>query len=106
MKKLFCLLLCAVMTFTLAFGSFAAFTAYGDVTGDGKVNSTDALCVLMTNVGLKNLNKDEKIAADVDANGKVNSSDALTILNFCIGKIKEFPADTFDGDPDMGHGVY
>lgn len=106
MKKIFSMLLCAAAVFTFSFGAYAKFTFYGDVTCDNKINSSDALYVLMTSVGLKSLDADGKRAADVDGNGKVNSSDALFILNFSIGKINVFPADSDYCDPDRGHDIY
>lgn len=130
MKKAVSLVLSAVMIFTIAL-SAAAAARIGDVTGDGKINSSDALLVLMAKVGMKNLNSSQKSVADVDGNGQINSSDALLILSYSIGLIKKFPAEkTPDtptekptekptdkptekttgvldhNDPDMGHGIY
>ena len=104
MKKLFCLILCVVTVLSFTFGAYAKFTFYGDVTSDKKINSSDALAVLMSSVGLKTLSSDEKRAADVDGNKKVNSSDALYILNFSVGNIDVFPVET--ADPDLGHDVF
>ena len=106
MKKIFSLLLCAAAIFTFTFGAYAKFTFCGDVTCDKKINSSDALYVLMTSVGLKSLDADGKRAADVDGNGKVNSSDALLILNFSVGTIHAFPADPDSYEPVRGHDVY
>lgn len=106
MKKALYFLLCVVGVFTFSFGAFAGFTAYGDVTGDMKVNSSDALYVLMASVGLKSLDVAENRSADVDGNGTVNSTDALIILNFNVGKISGFPVEENAGDPDIGHDRY
>lgn len=106
MKKIISFAMCVVLALTFSLSAFAKFTCYGDVTCDKKVNSSDALCVLMASVGLQNLDSDGKRAADVDGNGKVNSTDALMILNFSIGKIKEFPVDSAQPDPDMGHQIF
>ncbi|MBR6531610.1 MAG: dockerin type I repeat-containing protein [Clostridia bacterium] len=57
----------------------------GDVDGNGKVNSTDALKVLQSSVELITLTASQKAAADMDANGKVNSIDALKILQLSVG---------------------
>jgi hypothetical protein len=57
----------------------------GDVDGNGKINSTDALLILKMIAGgevLDNINVD---AADVDGSGKVDSTDALMILKMCAG---------------------
>lgn len=58
----------------------------GDTTGDGKVNSADALAVLQDAVGL-NVMTDEAIcsASDVNYDGKRNSADALLILQSSVG---------------------
>lgn len=62
----------------------------GDVNGDGKINSLDALYCLNHATEKTTLEGKTFLAADVDKNGKVNSMDALKILNFAVGKIKEF----------------
>lgn len=106
MKKILCLIVCLIFTAALAMNAYAKFTRYGDVTGDNKINSSDALAVLTAKVGLRTLSDDQNLAADVDHNGKVNSSDALMILNYAVGNIKEFPADSYSPDPDIGHDVF
>jgi subtilase family serine protease len=63
---------------------------YGDVNGDGTVNSADALLVLQYSVGLINLTADQAVAANVNG-GTVNSADALLILQYSVGLISEFP---------------
>ena len=57
----------------------------GDVNGDNKVNSADALKILKYCVGTENLSQDETKAADVNGDGKINSADALKILKYCVG---------------------
>jgi len=52
----------------------------GDVNGDGKVNSIDALWVLQSAAKSRTLNETQQFAADVNKDGKVNSIDALWIL--------------------------
>lgn len=62
----------------------SAFAALrGDVNGDSKVTSSDALLVLQYAVG--QTNKIDKSKADVDSNGLINSGDALIILQICVG---------------------
>ena len=56
----------------------------GDVNGDGKVNSRDALAIIKYAAG-----QDVKINlanADVNADGKVNSRDALAIIKYAAGQ--------------------
>ena len=52
----------------------------GDVNGDGKINSFDALLVLRNSVQMSELNTEEKLAADINGDSKINSLDALIIL--------------------------
>lgn len=56
----------------------------GDVNGDNKVNSADALLVLQHAVGLITLSKDAIAKADMDSNGILNSFDALLILRVSV----------------------
>lgn len=62
----------------------------GDVDGDGKVNSTDALQALYISTGRLTPDLYQLLAGDVDANGAVNSSDSLNILYFSTGRITQF----------------
>ncbi|MBE5956295.1 MAG: hypothetical protein E7253_07565 [Lachnospiraceae bacterium] len=56
----------------------------GDVNGDGKVNSKDAVAILRYIIKLSNEQFDI-LAADVNENGKVDSRDAVQILRKLIG---------------------
>lgn len=58
----------------------------GDVNGDGKINSLDALLILQDTVGTRKLDADSFGAADIDNDGKVNSSDALNVLKISTGE--------------------
>lgn len=63
-----------------------AFAAQrGDVDGNGKVNSLDALTVLQYAVGMTD--KIDESKADVDGSGKINSTDALIILQISVGML-------------------
>ncbi|MDO5311663.1 MAG: phage tail tip lysozyme [Clostridia bacterium] len=63
----------------------APSVSIGDVNNDGKINSSDALLVVQSSVGLKTLTSAQFKAADVDKNGKVTSADSLIILNISTG---------------------
>ena len=58
---------------------------YGDVNGDYKINSIDALAVLQHSVGNITLKDKHLTQADVTKDGKINSLDALKILQFSVG---------------------
>lgn len=58
--------------------------ASGDVNGDKKVNSQDALLVQQHAVGLITLTADQKKRADMNSDGKYNSTDALMILKKAV----------------------
>ncbi len=63
----------------------------GDVSSDGKVDSTDARMVLQYSVK-KITTLPAADAADVDGNGKIDSTDARLILQYSVKKISAFPA--------------
>lgn len=71
------------------------FVVKGDVSGDGNINSSDALLALQHAVG-KNLIEDEATASagDLNNDGKINSSDALTMLQISVGSTN--PSDLYD----------
>lgn len=59
---------------------------YGDVNGDGEVDSTDARIALQAAVGKVELTDAQKKAADVDRDGDVDSTDARKILQDAVKK--------------------
>lgn len=79
----------ALLNATKHFG-VTSETKQGDPTGDGKINSSDALICLQYSVGKIILTDDVLAAADVNKDGFVNSSDALKILQYSVGKITHF----------------
>ncbi len=66
---------------------------YGDVTGDEKITSDDALTVLKAVVKLIELDENQTLAADVTGDGKVTSDDALEILKHVVKLIDSFQAE-------------
>lgn len=64
--------------------------AKGDIDGDGKINSSDALKILRHSVGSELLCEEKIKCADVDPDGIINSSDALRVLQYAVGKITKF----------------
>ena len=57
---------------------------FGDVNGDGEVNSLDALKILKYDVGAVELNEEYLKISDVNNNGNVDSLDALKILKYDV----------------------
>lgn len=66
---------------------------YGDVNGDGKVNSLDASAVLKHLCSLTQLDTAALTAADVNADGTVNTLDAAMILKYDAKLIDKFTAE-------------
>lgn len=67
---------------------------YGDVDENGKINSSDALTVLQSVVGIVQLSERQSKAADVDGSKKIDTSDALMILQYTVNIIDIFPIET------------
>lgn len=60
---------------------------YGDVTGEGKISTKDAL--LIQKIALKketNVSEEILEAADVNNNGKITTKDALAVQKYVLGK--------------------
>ena len=71
----------------------ASVITYGDMDGDGKASSADALEILKAVVGNVTLTDEQTILADVDGDEKISSVDALYILKKVVGKIDKFPVE-------------
>lgn len=84
MKRILSSVLVLILAFSLCITPHAKVR--GDVNGDGKTNSSDALEVLMYSVG--KINQVDP-SADLNGDGKINSSDALTILQISVGIITD-----------------
>lgn len=101
MKKFIAVLLAVIIAFSLAVSCFAA--SFGDLTDDGKINSEDALVILMASTGLKTLTNAQKVYGDVNSDDTINASDALLVLKRAVGLIEIFPAEESE-EPDIDHG--
>ena len=62
----------------------------GDISGDGYINSEDALLALKHSVNLENLTGSKFLAGDVTKDNAVNSEDALSILKYSVNLITHF----------------
>ncbi len=67
--------------------------AYGDVDGDSKIGSADALEVLKSVVGKITLDADQRKAAKVGNDQQIGADDALLILKYVVVKINKFPVE-------------
>lgn len=113
LQKVISALLCiALLCAALCFNAFAvgntrsAFSGvYGDVDGNGSVNSNDALCVLVYSVGNAKFTEQQMLAADVNADGNVNSADALNILQYSVGTLTHFKAEEQNKQYDSNQGL-
>ncbi len=63
--------------------------ALGDVNGDGKINTLDAMMTLRAAVGIESLDAIQTIRADIDGNGKINTMDAMMFLGRAVGLLVE-----------------
>ena len=107
LKKSLCVFLAAVIVCSVS-GMFAsaaetlpkdASYIAGDATGDGIINSSDALAIInhVTKVvPIEDVVR--RTAGDVTGDNKLTSSDALMILNFKVGNIesKDFVRKNFN----------
>lgn len=84
----------ALFTFEYAKADTKPDVAYGDVSGDGIINSTDAAIVYRSVNGRYTLTDSQKLSADVNGDGAVNSTDAALIYRYTNGKMSKFPAES------------
>ena len=84
----------ALFTFEYAKADTKPDVTYGDVNGDGIINSTDAAIVYRSVNGRYTLTDSQKLAADVNGDGAVNSTDAALIYRYTNGKMSKFPAES------------
>ena len=84
----------ALFTFEYAKADTKPDVTYGDVNGDGIINSTDAAIVYRSVNGRYTLTDSQKLSADVNGDGAVNSTDAALIYRYTNGKMSKFPAES------------
>lgn len=89
-KRILALLMSLIIASGLAMTAGASEAVYGDLNGDSKINSIDALIILRHNVQIETLPEERLDTADVNGDGKINSLDALEILMFYVGKLPYF----------------
>ena len=62
----------------------------GDLSGDGVINTADAVIVLKYSAEITQLADNQLAAGDTNHDGKVNTADAVMILRYAAGMITEF----------------
>ncbi|MGN0551722.1 MAG: alpha-amylase family glycosyl hydrolase [Acutalibacteraceae bacterium] len=68
---------------------------YGDINGDGKINSQDSLTIQKHIAKIMMLTGYKFTAADVNADGEITALDVLFIQKFMAKIISEFPAGEY-----------
>ncbi len=81
-----------------------ATTFYGDVDGNGRIDSRDALITLSASVGLP-VTGFNLALGDVDGDGLANSRDALLMLTYAISLPVPAAVQIGQGDPDACPGT-
>ncbi|MBT6994694.1 MAG: hypothetical protein HN952_07065 [Candidatus Cloacimonetes bacterium] len=66
---------------------------YGDVDGNGEVQTYDASLTLQNAVSLIEFTEEQTITGDVDGNGIIQTYDASLILQYAAGLIDAFPVE-------------
>ncbi len=96
MRKILMIFLSVALMLTMiaVFPVVASAAKMGDPNNDGFTNAQDALVVLKSVVGTITLDDQQRVVADVDANSIIGALDALLILQFTVGKINKFPAES------------
>jgi enterochelin esterase-like enzyme len=97
-KKIFSGLLVGSMVLTMFFSGgiptasvSAAPTIYGDVNGDGRINSADSSLMKRAILEITSLSETAKIAGDLNGDKIVNSADHSLLKRYILGTIKTFP---------------
>lgn len=84
-KNVAIIILCCIILVSSVLVSATGTAKFGDLNGDGNVNSGDALLVLQHSTGLIEFENHLLKAADVNNDGKVTASDALVMLQISVG---------------------
>ena len=73
--------------FSVTVQTAVADSAKGDVNGDGRISSVDALMVLRAVNGRLNLTAEQFARADINGDGELSAAEAMRILQYANGKI-------------------
>ncbi|TYQ14896.1 UNVERIFIED_CONTAM: dockerin type I repeat protein [Acetivibrio alkalicellulosi] len=77
------------------------FIMYGDLTGDGQINSSDVILLKRYLLSIiPNLPSQQSIyAADLNADGKIDSTDYALLRRYVLGIMDVFPAENITVPP-------
>lgn len=99
LERVISVIICICIILSVCFvGATAAETVrpYGDVNNDQKVNSADALEILMIATGQKSASDTTFTYGDCNRDGRLNATDALLILRFAVGNTIPLTSFGFD----------
>jgi hypothetical protein len=108
-KKFFLILLLVVFIFSassVAFGLIERPIKYGDLNGDGEINSIDAAVISRHILQVSTLR--DITAADLNGDGVVNSLDYTLLSRYILHEINEFPVEMIlpaDGEINLGDTI-
>ncbi len=99
------IIVCSVIVIVSLATSGLSFTlgknlAKGDINSDTKLNSADALNILLRENGGADFNGSQIDAADVDGNGRIGSDDAVMIVQFSTGQSERLGKMLSQSEPD------
>ena len=86
----------SIITSYIVYPAGEAEPVLGDVNGDSKANSTDALIILSGDVGINISSFCPINCGDVNGDGLVNSTDALIVMSFDVGITVPFAVEQTD----------
>ena len=75
---------------TVVIKAICSDATVGDVNGDNKSSTVDALLVVRSAIGLNQLDAANKINADTNFDGKVTAADALIIQRHAVGLVSDY----------------
>jgi hypothetical protein len=70
----------------------AAWSLYGDINGDGKLNVSDVVALRLYAEGGYPLAPDRAPAMDVNGDGVVSGADAMCLFAYVAGALEKIPA--------------
>lgn len=77
--------------------------AMGDISGNGDVESNDALLAMRYVVGLETFTEFQELVADVSADGRIRTNDAILILRIAVGLPLQAPGMYMFEGSDRGY---